>query len=564
MSTMIPTPPPIAIPPVPPDEPQPQGWKNCQSATLAANNLLPVVTTISPSVAPSAGGTAVTISGAYLINVSGVHFGSLPAISFAQNLDGSVTAIAPPGVNGTSVCVVVTNPVGISGAVPIFFAYADPIQPQAPAITSISPAGGSAIGGTNVTITGSGFTGATGVRFGSTAATFSVLSDTSMSAWAPSAVTGPVDVTVTTPAGVSATSPVDQFTYTAPVVIVVPSTTQITMVPGSDVSKFLTTPTDRTYLTFPAGNYAVTGTPVAKANDLRMLFRPGVTMTITPAPAVAPGATPPTTGIRVEGADLLVDMGGGSIFGGIPTTNVFRLFSLTARICNGKIDKCHNAILFDRLTKIVGGAVVDAGGSDSGYFHDLTCGPSVGGQFILLMSDFGTFERIKLPFASLGEQDFRLDKSSTGHMPTGNRIFDCEFTGPPNALIKSRFDLRACRDTIFSKIICNGVARAAELVGATAVGQAVSGAILDNITFTYLEPIQVPNLDIKSGSEVTVQNCKFLGPNSPRTSVNIGSFCAVTWFNNSVTPGPGVTELHSTPWGGSGPIMASAAVAIAR
>lgn len=564
MSTMIPTPPPITIPPVPPGEPQPQGWKNCQSATLAANNLLPVVTTISPSVAPSAGGTAVTISGTYLINVSGVHFGSLPAISFVQNLDGSVTAIAPPGANGTSVCVVVTNPVGISGTVPIFFAYTDPIQPQAPVVTSISPAGGSVIGGTNVTITGSGFTGATGVRFGSAVATFSVLSDTSMSAWAPSAVTGPVDVTVTTPAGVSAISPADQFTYTAPVVIVIPPTTPIMMVPGSDVSKFMKTSTDKTYLTFPAGNYAVTGTPVVKANDLRMLFRPGVTMTITPAPPASPGATPPTTGIRVEGADLLVDMGGGSIFGGIPTTNVFRLFSQTARICDGKIDKCHNGILFDRLTKMVGGVLVDAGGSDSAYIHDLACGPSVGGQFILTMSDKGTFERIKLPFASLGEQDFRLDKSSTGHMPTGNRIFDCEFTGPPNALIKSRLDLRACNKTTVSKIICNGVMRVAELATATAPGQAVDDFILDNITFTYLEPTVVPNIDVKSGSRGVIQNCKLIGGQKPRSAVNIGTFCEVTWFNNPVTPGPGVTELHSTPWGGSGPIMASAAVAIAR
>ena len=64
-----------------------------------------------------------------------------------------------------------------------------------------------------MTITGTSFTGATAVDFGTTAATnVTVVNDTTITADSP-AGTGTVDVTVTTPGGTSATSPADQFTY---------------------------------------------------------------------------------------------------------------------------------------------------------------------------------------------------------------------------------------------------------------------------------------------------------------------------------------------------------------
>ena len=85
----------------------------------------------------------------------------------------------------------------------------------APTVTAISPATGLLSGGTTVTITGTGFTGATAVMFGSTAATsFAVNSATSITATSPATITpGPVDVTVTTPAGTSTTGSADQFSY---------------------------------------------------------------------------------------------------------------------------------------------------------------------------------------------------------------------------------------------------------------------------------------------------------------------------------------------------------------
>ena len=86
----------------------------------------------------------------------------------------------------------------------------------APVVTGIAPSSGPAAGGTTVTITGTGFTGATAVDFGTVAATsFVVDSDTQITATSPGESAGAVDVAVTTAGGTSATSSADQFTYLA-------------------------------------------------------------------------------------------------------------------------------------------------------------------------------------------------------------------------------------------------------------------------------------------------------------------------------------------------------------
>jgi hypothetical protein len=94
----------------------------------------------------------------------------------------------------------------------------------APTVTKVEPTSGPHSGGTSVAIAGTGFTGATAVRFGSTkAVSFTVNSETSITAVSP-AGTGKVDVTVTTQAGTSAHSPADRFTYGPTVTDVKPKT----------------------------------------------------------------------------------------------------------------------------------------------------------------------------------------------------------------------------------------------------------------------------------------------------------------------------------------------------
>ena len=82
-----------------------------------------------------------------------------------------------------------------------------------PQVTGVTPATGAASGGTEVTVSGSGFTGATEVLFGATPATdVAVLSDGELTATAPPGG-GSVDVTVTNAYGTSAAVAADRFTY---------------------------------------------------------------------------------------------------------------------------------------------------------------------------------------------------------------------------------------------------------------------------------------------------------------------------------------------------------------
>lgn len=76
-----------------------------------------------------------------------------------------------------------------------------------PGITSLSPAATNTTAGTMITIKGANFTGATAVSFGGTAATsFTVVNDSTIVAVKPTLTTGTKEVTVTTPAGTSATT----------------------------------------------------------------------------------------------------------------------------------------------------------------------------------------------------------------------------------------------------------------------------------------------------------------------------------------------------------------------
>lgn len=170
----------------------------------------PGVSSVAPSSGPLAGGTAVTITGTSFTGASAVKFGTTPATSVVVVDDTTLTAVAPAGVG--SVDIFVTNLIGVASSNPApIFTYI-----PGPAVTRLVRNGGSAAGGDTVIITGSAFTGATAVLFGATPATgVTINSDTQITAVAP-AGTGNVNVTVTTPGGVSGTGPGNVFYYGAP------------------------------------------------------------------------------------------------------------------------------------------------------------------------------------------------------------------------------------------------------------------------------------------------------------------------------------------------------------
>jgi hypothetical protein len=92
---------------------------------------------------------------------------------------------------------------------------AEPELQAAPVVSSVTPNLGPPAGGTSVTIAGTGFTGATSVRFaGQPATNVVVVSDTSITAKTPPASKdGFVSVSVTTPGGTGASGPT-AFNYT--------------------------------------------------------------------------------------------------------------------------------------------------------------------------------------------------------------------------------------------------------------------------------------------------------------------------------------------------------------
>lgn len=132
----------------------------------------------------------------------------------------------------------------------------------APTVTGISPTSGPIAGGTTVTITGTNFTGATAVKFGSTnTAVFTVNSATQITATAPARSAGVVDITVSTAGGTSATSSADQFTYVAAPAVTTNAATSISST-GATLAGIISAKNASTTVTFEYGLTTSYGTTV--------------------------------------------------------------------------------------------------------------------------------------------------------------------------------------------------------------------------------------------------------------------------------------------------------------
>lgn len=162
----------------------------------------PGISSLTPAQGPSATGGTVIITGTGLGPATSVRFGTATA-SFTVLGDTRISAVAPAGTGTADVTV--TTPGGTSNALPY-------TRLAAPALTALSPTVGPTSGGTTLSITGSGLTTATAVRFGTASAAFTVVSDTQMNAVAPPGG-GTVGVTVTTLGGTG--GPLS-YTYLAP------------------------------------------------------------------------------------------------------------------------------------------------------------------------------------------------------------------------------------------------------------------------------------------------------------------------------------------------------------
>ena len=156
------------------------------------------------SFTPTSGpvGTQVTISGNHFAGTTSVRFNGTQA-SFSVLSATEIRATVPGGATTGRIRVTTPNGSALSGT--------DFVVTRPPSIGFFTPASGPV--GTQVTISGSGFSGTTSVRFNGTQASFSVLSGTQIRTTVPGgATTG--RIRVTTPNG-SATSS-DDFIVTQP------------------------------------------------------------------------------------------------------------------------------------------------------------------------------------------------------------------------------------------------------------------------------------------------------------------------------------------------------------
>jgi hypothetical protein len=272
----------------------------------------PVVTGLSPTGGPAAGGTLVTITGTSFTGATAVDFGTTAATDVTVVNDTTITADSPAGTG--TVNVTVTTPSGTSATSSADqFTYA---VTAAPVVTGLSPTTGPAAGGTLVTITGTSFTGATVVDFGTTPGTnLTVVSDTTITVDSP-AGTGTVDVTVTTPGGTSATSSADQFTYASvsaptvlslvrfgfhmqPTSLVLSFSSALDPTPAQNVSNYLLMTSSGTMIPIKSAVYDSTALTVTIFPSQLLNLESFYQLTVN---GEAPSGLTSSTGVPIDGA----------------------------------------------------------------------------------------------------------------------------------------------------------------------------------------------------------------------------------------------------------------------
>src|SRR5262245_43092167 len=137
----------------------------------------PTVTSFTPTSGPA--GTNVSITGTNFTGATTVRFNGTPSTSFTVNSDTSLTARVPTGATTGKIAVTTPNGTGTSAN-----SFTVTTPPAKPTISSFTPTSGRR--GSLVTINGTNFNGATGVKLATFAATFTVLSNTQIRATVPS------------------------------------------------------------------------------------------------------------------------------------------------------------------------------------------------------------------------------------------------------------------------------------------------------------------------------------------------------------------------------------------
>jgi hypothetical protein len=158
----------------------------------------PVLAAVTPNTGSAAGGSAVQITGADLINAATVSFGGTQATITAGGAKLMFVTV-PPHAAGV-VDVTVTDTLGRTSTLVGGFTYtAIPATTPTPTLTSIVPSSGPDAGGIAVTVNGTNFVAGTTVLFGGVPGAVASFNQNQIVVVTPPHAAGFVDVTVQNP-----------------------------------------------------------------------------------------------------------------------------------------------------------------------------------------------------------------------------------------------------------------------------------------------------------------------------------------------------------------------------
>ncbi len=254
------------------------------STAFSYETVIPEVVALEPARGPTAGGMAIRITGTGFTGVTEVAFGEQVAPSFEVDSDTQITAVSPPQGQGAVVPVTVTASGRSSEVSPgSQFTYLPP-----PVVLMIEPQEGPVRGGTQVEITGTGFTPDAVIRFGGAPSPdVQSMSETQVIAVSPGHAAGETQVTVETLGGNSMASPEVVFTY-LPSNAVPPTNT------GASPQGSGRAPGESQGTPVPPGNSGGGGPGFSP----EQAFSPGQGLSTTPSPGIGQGfSSTPSPGV---------------------------------------------------------------------------------------------------------------------------------------------------------------------------------------------------------------------------------------------------------------------------
>ncbi len=153
------------------------------------------LSSVTPAEGPLAGGNEVMLKGDGFTPELQILFGQVSAAEFTFDSPEQIRVKVPRGAALDAVDITVFSKNGV-GVLRRAYRYQEDLR-----VSAVAPLTGPVAGGTNITLSGKGFTGATGVTIGGVPATnVTVVSDTQLTATTPAGTAaGAFPVTVTTP-----------------------------------------------------------------------------------------------------------------------------------------------------------------------------------------------------------------------------------------------------------------------------------------------------------------------------------------------------------------------------